>query len=171
MSCRRRSHRYSSYLDNRLLDDYRYNYRRSRSSRPYTAPSYDPYYNNYPTTTYRSLPPVSPAPYVTPVYETYERRPHTTYVPTAPIAPGPYPTTTYEPSYYRTLESPYRRSVREVYHPRSPSPYPIRKTFSVEPLVEPDMISSNGNTLSYSPHPRPKVDIYHEVPGYNRYAY
>nr|CAH8874978.1 unnamed protein product [Trichobilharzia regenti] len=110
MSCRRRSHRYSSYLDNRLLDDYRYNYRRSRSSRPYTAPSYDPYYNNYPTTTYRSLPPVSPAPYVTPVYETYERRPHTTYVPTAPIAPGPYPTTTYEPSYYRTLESPYRRN-------------------------------------------------------------
>ncbi|CAH8874345.1 unnamed protein product [Trichobilharzia szidati] len=136
MSCRRRNHRYSSYLDDRLLDDYRYNYRRSRSSRPYTAPAYDPYYNNYPTTAYRSLPPVSPAPYVAPVYETYERRPYTTYVPTAPIAPGPYPSITYEPPYYRTLESPYR-----------------------------SWVSSNGNTLSYSP--RPKVDIYHEVPGYN----
>ncbi|CAH8651956.1 unnamed protein product [Heterobilharzia americana] len=179
MSCRRRSRRYSSQLDDRLLDDYRNNYRRSRSSRAYpTTNAYDPYYSR-PPSTYRPVAPISPGAYpTTNAYDPYYSRPPSTYRPVAPISPGPYPCApaydpyySYAPSTYRPPESVYRGSVREAYEPRSVSPYPVRRALSSDPSIEPDEISRNGNTISYSPHPRPKVDIYHEVPGYNMYQY
>nr|AAW24905.1 SJCHGC09570 protein [Schistosoma japonicum] len=78
----------------------------------------------------------------------------------------PYPTSLQRPSYvqpvsYQPIYSPYRGSVREIYEPHNYSSYSPRRSFSNSRLVDPDTISNNGNTYSYSPNPRPKVEIWH----------
>ncbi|KAH8868295.1 hypothetical protein EWB00_000063 [Schistosoma japonicum] len=138
MSCRRRSRTNPPYyrsrtLDDRLRDDYRYNYRGDRSSRYYPR-DYDPYYSRppsvyQPTETYYARP-----------YESYYTRPPSVYQPTETLYPG---------------------SVREIYEPHTYSSYSPRRSFSNSRLVDPDTISNNGNTYSYSPNPRPKVEIWH----------
>ncbi|TNN16938.1 hypothetical protein EWB00_000063 [Schistosoma japonicum] len=164
MSCRRRSRTNPPYyrsrtLDDRLRDDYRYNYRGDRSSRYYPR-DYDPYYSRppsvyQPTETYYARP-----------YESYYTRPPSVYQPTETLYPGPYPTSLQRPSYvqpvsYQPIYSPYRGSVREIYEPHTYSSYSPRRSFSNSRLVDPDTISNNGNTYSYSPNPRPKVEIWH----------
>ncbi|KAH8868301.1 hypothetical protein KSF78_0003956 [Schistosoma japonicum] len=95
MSCRRRSRTNPPYyrsrtLDDRLRDDYRYNYRGDRSSRYYPR-DYDPYYSRppsvyQPTETYYARP-----------YESYYTRPPSVYQPTETLYPGRGP---YEGQYY-----------------------------------------------------------------------
>ncbi|CAH8663963.1 unnamed protein product [Schistosoma curassoni] len=164
MSCRRRSHTTPGYLpprtlDDRIRDDYRYNYRGSRYSRRY-QPNYDDFYAR-PPSVYQPVEPYYPRP-----RESYYVRPPSVYQPTETLYPGPMPNSYQRHSYaqpvsYQPVYPSYRESFRDVYAPNTYSSYPRRRSMSNNPLIDPDTISNNGNTLSYSPRTYPRVQIYH----------
>ncbi|RTG89896.1 uncharacterized protein DC041_0006030, partial [Schistosoma bovis] len=156
MSCRRRSHTTPGYLqprtlDDRIRDDYRYNYRGSRYSRRY-QPNYDDFYAR-PPSVYQPVEPYYPRP-----RESYYVRPPSVYQPTETLYPGPMPNSyqrhsyaqpvSYQPVYpsYRefigiilrwTLYDYYDKSFRDVYAPSTYSSYPRRRSMSNNPLIDP----------------------------------
>ncbi|CAH8677935.1 unnamed protein product [Schistosoma rodhaini] len=173
MSCRRRSHTTPGYLhprtlDDRIRDDYRYNYRGSRRSRPY-QPNYDDYYSR-PPSVYQPV-----ETYARP-RESYYVRPPSVYQPTETLYPGPMPNSYQRHSYaqpvsYQPVYPSYRASVGDAYAPSTYSSYPLRRSISNTRLIDPDTISNNGNTLSYSPRTYPRVQIYHTRSNNDGYYY
>ncbi|VDO84705.1 unnamed protein product [Schistosoma margrebowiei] len=163
MSCRRRSHTTPGYLqprtlDDRIRDDYRYNYRGSRNSRRY-QPNYDDFYAR-PPSVYQPVEPYYPRP-----RESYYVRPPSVYQPTETLYPGPMPNSyqrhsyaqpvSYQPVYPSYREMPviqknlhfenaealydnYHISFRDVYAPSTYSSYPRRRSMSNNPLIDPE---------------------------------
>uniref|UniRef100_A0A095ANY8 Uncharacterized protein n=1 Tax=Schistosoma haematobium TaxID=6185 RepID=A0A095ANY8_SCHHA len=138
MSCRRRSHTTPGYLqprtlDDRIRDDYRYNYRGSRYSRRY-QPNYDDFYAR-PPSVYQPVEPYYPRP-----RESYYVRPPSVYQPTETLYPGPMPNSYQRHSYAQPVSyQPVYPSYREdVYAPSTYSSYPRRRSMSNNPLIDPE---------------------------------
>ncbi|CAH8675723.1 unnamed protein product [Schistosoma haematobium] len=150
MSCRRRSHTTPGYLqprtlDDRIRDDYRYNYRGSRYSRRY-QPNYDDFYAR-PPSVYQPVEPYYPRP-----RESYYVRPPSVYQPTETLYPGPMPNSYQRHSYAQPVSyQPVYPSYREdVYAPSTYSSYPRRRSMSNNPLIDPELTSESYSIVCLS---------------------